>query len=257
MVKSNIPTHQEATVMASEHTLKIDAQPMEDLLSGAKTGEVRKDDRGFQVGDTVRLTCADGRTVYRVISHIQRGYGLPDGICVLSYTIPAPVDANPLASNPVDDKIAPDTDGNAPAATDTVLKTVGYVCTTFVTDRRFKYDEIFRVVRTPDNWTELVTRSQAEELLAAERALADTATRQNALLWKRNEALEAKLAAAEKALNQLRCDCQEPINMYERNGPEFTSPHGNEYESASYVMAKFAELVASIDEVRAALRERE
>ncbi|MRN58731.1 hypothetical protein GJU89_06905 [Brucella sp. 09RB8918] len=38
----------------------------------------------------MRLTCADGRTVYRVISHIQRGYGLPDGICVLSYTIPAP-----------------------------------------------------------------------------------------------------------------------------------------------------------------------
>ncbi|EXL07395.1 hypothetical protein BG46_10785 [Brucella anthropi] len=33
-------------------------------------------------------------------------------------------DANPLASNPVDDKIAPDTDGNAPAATDTGLVTV-------------------------------------------------------------------------------------------------------------------------------------
>jgi len=49
------------------------------------------------------------------------------------------------------------------------------------------------------------------------------------------------------ALETLRSDCQTPIDMYERNGPEFTSPHGNEYESTSYVMAKFAELVASID----------
>jgi len=69
----------------------------------------------------------------------------------------------------------------------------------------------------------------------------------------RAKALEAKLAAAEKALEQLRSDCQTPIDMYERNGPEFTSPHGNEYESTSYVMAKFAELVASIDEARAVL----
>ena len=68
-----------------EHTLKIDVTPMDDLMSGAKTGEVRRDDRGFQVGDTVRLICSDGRTASRRISHIQRGYGLPDDICVLSY----------------------------------------------------------------------------------------------------------------------------------------------------------------------------
>lgn len=67
------------------------------------------------------------------------------------------------------------------------------------------------------------------------------------------KALETKLAAAKKALEQLRSDCQEPIDMYERNGPEFTSPHGNEYESTSYVMAKCAELVASIDEASAVL----
>jgi len=69
----------------------------------------------------------------------------------------------------------------------------------------------------------------------------------------RAEALEAKLAAAEKALEQLRSDCQSPIDMYERNGPEFTSPQGNEYESTSNVMAKFAELVASVDAARAVL----
>jgi len=64
---------------------------------------------------------------------------------------------------------------------------------------------------------------------------------------KRRKALETQLAAAEKALTQLRSDCQSPIDMYERNGPEFNSPQGNEYESTSHVMAKFAELVASID----------
>lgn len=71
--------------------------------------------------------------------------------------------------------------------------------------------------------------------------------------WNKFIALEAKLAAAEKALTQLRSDCQSPIDMYERNGPEFTSPQGNEYESTSHVMAKFAELVAAIDAARAAL----
>lgn len=63
------------------HDLKIDPQPFADLVSGAKTCEVRNDDRGFEVGDTVRFPGGHCRT----ISHIQRGYGLPDGLCVLSY----------------------------------------------------------------------------------------------------------------------------------------------------------------------------
>lgn len=76
--------------MPNHHELKIDPAPFADLLSGAKTCEVRKDDRGFQVGDTLRLHEREdgdftGRVLERVISHIQRGYGLPDGICVLSY----------------------------------------------------------------------------------------------------------------------------------------------------------------------------
>lgn len=50
-----------------------------------------------------------------------------------------------------------------------------------------------------------------------------------------------------EALETLRSDCQSPIDFYERNGPEFTSPQGKEYESTSHVMDKFAELVASID----------
>jgi len=63
------------------HDLKIDPQPFADLVSGAKTCEIRNDDRGFEVDDMVRFTGGYTRT----ISHIQRGYGLPDGLCVLSY----------------------------------------------------------------------------------------------------------------------------------------------------------------------------
>lgn len=75
----------------TEHVLKIHPQPLADLLSGAKTAEVRDcSDRDFQVGDTVRLRelTGDGytgREVTRTISHVQVGYGLPVGLCVLSY----------------------------------------------------------------------------------------------------------------------------------------------------------------------------
>ncbi|WP_312526741.1 DUF3850 domain-containing protein [Paracoccus sp. (in: a-proteobacteria)] len=80
--RQHVPPDQAAPEL---HRLKIDAQPMSDLLSGNKTCEVRNDDRGFTVGDYVHLACADGRETDRIISHIQRGYGLPDGLCVLSY----------------------------------------------------------------------------------------------------------------------------------------------------------------------------
>lgn len=74
------------------HHLKIHARPFDDLVSGTKTGEVRKcDDRDFQVGDSVELFLVDHtggnatRSMVREITHIQRGYGLPDDLCVLSY----------------------------------------------------------------------------------------------------------------------------------------------------------------------------
>lgn len=67
------------------HRLKIDVRPMDDLMSGAKTCEVRKDDRGFETGHIIDLICADGRTASYRVTHIQRGYGLPDDICVMSY----------------------------------------------------------------------------------------------------------------------------------------------------------------------------
>ncbi|MEN5103828.1 hypothetical protein [Brucella anthropi] len=205
--------------------------------------------------------------------------------------------------------------GLLPAATDTGLVTVGFVPTEYGRQLDFQGLGISRLYKRESSSGQeaVVTRSQAEELLAAERAEREELEADNAelvadydfmrksrkkwkeraekaeaelgfiervkgvnekyanalaflemgenddpeefakRLWDKREALEAKLAAAEKALEQLRSDCQEPIDMYERNGPEFTSPHGNEYESTSYVMAKFAELVASIDDARAVL----
>ncbi|GGU79477.1 hypothetical protein GCM10009504_40470 [Pseudomonas laurentiana] len=79
-----------------EHELKIHTVPLNDLLSGAKTGEIRDCyDRDFAVGDTVLLRevaedrSYTGRTARRTITHVQKHYGLPDHLCVLSYGKPA------------------------------------------------------------------------------------------------------------------------------------------------------------------------
>lgn len=80
-----------------EHVLKIQLKPFEDLLSGIKTGEVRNcADRDFKEGDTVRLCLIDesrnttGSEIVRKITHVQRDYGLPPDLCVLSYAAPVP-----------------------------------------------------------------------------------------------------------------------------------------------------------------------
>lgn len=79
----------------TEHILKIHPKPFADLESGAKTGEVRDcSDQDFKVGDSVRLIMVDetgnpaGKELARSITHIQRHYGLPDYLCVLSYGQP-------------------------------------------------------------------------------------------------------------------------------------------------------------------------
>lgn len=89
--------------MSNQHILKIHPAPLADLLSGAKTAEVRRNDRDFQVGDTVRLMEVNPETLnwtgrpdlVRTISHIQTGYGLPDGMCVLSYAQAEQQEAKP------------------------------------------------------------------------------------------------------------------------------------------------------------------
>jgi hypothetical protein len=82
------------------HELKTDHEPFAALLSGEKTHEIRNDDRGFKVGDTLVLKETrysrremfeegrpleyTGRIIERVVTHIQRGYGLPGGLVVMS-----------------------------------------------------------------------------------------------------------------------------------------------------------------------------
>lgn len=87
----------------ANHNMKVHPEPFEALLSGAKNSEVRAlDGRNFQAGDTVSLAevsdeppyAPTGRTLERVITHVQTGYGLPAYMCVLSY---ACVDCQELA----------------------------------------------------------------------------------------------------------------------------------------------------------------
>lgn len=85
------------------HQLKTDPIPFTDLWEGRKTAEVRRDDRGYQENDGLILretspsaaTAAilnveqkyTGRRISATVTHVQRGYGLPDGLCVLSLHI--------------------------------------------------------------------------------------------------------------------------------------------------------------------------
>lgn len=83
------------------HTLKTDPEVYDAVASGAKTFEIRFNDRGFQVGDALLLRRTvntgeemaagapliySGEEVRRVVSHVFRGplYGLADGWVILS-----------------------------------------------------------------------------------------------------------------------------------------------------------------------------
>jgi hypothetical protein len=82
------------------HVLKTDPAVYADVLSGKQTHNIRKNDRGFVVGDEVlmRETVSTGdemaagaaliytgRETRRTISHILSGYGLQTGWCILSF----------------------------------------------------------------------------------------------------------------------------------------------------------------------------
>lgn len=85
------------------HILKTDPDVFQAVLSGAKTFEIRLNDRGYAVGDVLGLretkhTGAEmragapleytGRECQRFVSHVLTGYGLADGWCCLSFRLP-------------------------------------------------------------------------------------------------------------------------------------------------------------------------
>ena len=97
MPTENRSSNTEMVSVPHEHELKIRQTPLADLLSGLKTGEIRAcSDREFAVGDTVLLREIDdardytGTVLRRTITHVQKNYGLPDHLCVLSYGQPTP-----------------------------------------------------------------------------------------------------------------------------------------------------------------------
>jgi len=77
-----------------EHTLKIYPSHFRDVRSGRKTGEVRLNDRDYQVGDSLLLIEYDpdgerftNEFEKRVVSHVLLGgmHGLDPKYCVLSF----------------------------------------------------------------------------------------------------------------------------------------------------------------------------
>lgn len=73
------------------HDLKTEPLPFKSVVSGDKRVELRKNDRDFRVGDTLRLreyysNCKkySGRLAEVTISHIQTGFGLKHDYVALS-----------------------------------------------------------------------------------------------------------------------------------------------------------------------------
>ena len=74
----------------ADHYLKIWPEPFAAVLDGRKRFEVRRDDRGYAVGDVLHLRewvpdrgAYTGRVQTRTVSYIARGWGLPEMMCVM------------------------------------------------------------------------------------------------------------------------------------------------------------------------------
>ena len=82
--------------MSKQHDLKTWPQFFVSLLDGTKTVEIRENDRGFQVGDTLRLRewnpedgAYTGQEVVRTVTHIVAGIPwLQPGCVAMSLRLP-------------------------------------------------------------------------------------------------------------------------------------------------------------------------
>jgi hypothetical protein len=77
------------------HKLKINPESFCAVVEGRKFAEFRINDRDFRVGDTMELHeyhyNFTGDYIETDITHIQTGYGIPEGYVVLSFAIPIKV----------------------------------------------------------------------------------------------------------------------------------------------------------------------
>ncbi len=93
----------------SEHRIKTHPAPFAAILDGTKRHEIRKDDRGYAVGDVLVLEEFEpdcfvdaieqhgytGRSVRVRVTYKSDGgtWGLPDGLCVMSIEVEVPARA--------------------------------------------------------------------------------------------------------------------------------------------------------------------
>lgn len=100
-----VVTDSAAAPAARQHDLKTDPAVFEAVWTGAKTHEIRRNDRGFKVGDTLVLRETvhtgeemragaplryTGRVVNKTVSHVLSGYGLDPDWVILSFAAQPP-----------------------------------------------------------------------------------------------------------------------------------------------------------------------
>lgn len=82
--------------MSKRHTLKCWPESFQSTWDGTKKHETRKNDRDYQVGDSLCLMEWDpktekylGRLMGATVTYVSRGpdWGIPEGLCVMSVEV--------------------------------------------------------------------------------------------------------------------------------------------------------------------------